>query len=152
MILAHKKDSVHLHLHSNTRIERKIRGSSHWSTTTTLFHSRPSLTSVTRILPPHRCVAGKSPQDAKESFYQEWNRSRTQKPGEGKWAFHSGDNAGFGTGNSGTRSVWPSTLSAAACNDYWHGQYSFCHRDPLCAASSKLLAISSQSEKAPAAD
>lgn len=51
------------------------------------------------------------------------------------------------TGSRGTHSVWTSALSAAVCNDYWHVQYFFCHRDPLSAASSELLAISSQPEK-----
>lgn len=35
---------------------------------TTLFHPRLSLSNKN---PPHSCVAGKSPQEAKESFYQE---------------------------------------------------------------------------------
>lgn len=42
---------------------------------------------------------------------------------------------------AGTRSVWPSTVSEAEWNHYWHVQYSFCHKDPFCSASSKLLPI-----------
>lgn len=136
------------------RIERKLKirdTRSHWSNTNNLISPQTSFEMCNKN-PPHSSVAEKSPQEAKESLSGEESIRDTKTRGRevsiSQWCQYEL----FGTGNSGTRSVWPLTRSAAACNDYWHVQYSFCHRDPLRAASSKLLAISSQPEKARAAD
>lgn len=79
------------------RIERKLKirdSRSHWSNTNNLISPKAFFNMRNRN-PPHSSVAEKSAQEDKESFYQERNRSTTQKPGVGKWAFHNGDNAGF---------------------------------------------------------